>query len=225
MTGNTVTKQFYDQGEQINGANYYYTKDKIGSIRELIDSNGNVQANYDYDSWGRQTVLNQTVTADFGYTGFYINKSTGFDLTWYRVFDPEKGRWLSRDPINNIFRTGYGTNVPGGDELYSYVNNNPWKFKDSLGLLRMDVCDEQYQKDCQKCYSDEIEEFGHLLHICLLVDKGGGEAESPLCPIIAGLVAKKSYDKCMQNADNLYKKCLKDKPCNKPPKWTNAPIS
>jgi len=37
---NTVTKRFYAQGERINGTNYYYTKDHLGSIRELTDRSG-----------------------------------------------------------------------------------------------------------------------------------------------------------------------------------------
>ena len=85
-----VTKQFFGYGEQINGTNYYYVFDHLGSIREMTDSNGNVKANYDYDSWGRQTVLSQAVTADFGYTGFYVNKVTGLDLTWYRAYEPQR---------------------------------------------------------------------------------------------------------------------------------------
>jgi hypothetical protein len=34
-TGHTVTKQFFDLGEQINGTNYYDTFDHLGSVREM----------------------------------------------------------------------------------------------------------------------------------------------------------------------------------------------
>ena len=45
----SVTKRFYAQGEQIGSTNYYYTRDHLGSIREVTDNSGAVQARYDYD--------------------------------------------------------------------------------------------------------------------------------------------------------------------------------
>jgi RHS repeat-associated protein len=122
-TGHTVTKQFFPRGELINGTNYYFAKDHLGSVREMTDSSGNIQANYDYDPWGRQTVLSQALTADFGYAGFYVNKTTGLDLAWYRAYDPEKGRWLSRDPL--------GEKV--GINLFEYADNEPTLLVDRNG--------------------------------------------------------------------------------------------
>jgi len=46
---NTVTKRYYAQGMQVGSANFYYTRDHLGSIRELTDSSGMLQARYDYD--------------------------------------------------------------------------------------------------------------------------------------------------------------------------------
>ncbi len=45
-------------------------------------------------------------------------------MTKYRAYDPNVGRWLSRDPIGHR----------GGLNLYGYVNNNPVRFSDPLGL-------------------------------------------------------------------------------------------
>jgi len=42
----------------------------------------------------------------------------------YRIYDPEKGRWISRDPA--------GEEV--GFNLYEYVNNKSVLFRDLLGL-------------------------------------------------------------------------------------------
>ncbi|MEI9998552.1 MAG: hypothetical protein WDO13_04985 [Verrucomicrobiota bacterium] len=52
---NTVTKRFYPEGEQIGSSSYYYTRDHLGSVRELTDSTGAIQARYDYDPFGRAT--------------------------------------------------------------------------------------------------------------------------------------------------------------------------
>jgi RHS repeat-associated protein len=127
-TGHTVTKQFFTYGEQINGTNYYFAKDHVGSVRDMTDSGGNIQASYDYDAWGRQTQLAGSLTADFGYTGFYINRTTGLGLTWYRAYDTEKGRWLSRDPLENQIDFN----------RYEYVANDPIKLIDPNGLLYTD---------------------------------------------------------------------------------------
>ncbi len=45
----------------------------------------------------------------------------------FRWYDPDLGRWLSRDPI------GYG----GGDNLYAYCDGDPLGFADPLGLLSL----------------------------------------------------------------------------------------
>ncbi len=122
-TGSTVTKQFFKLGERIGATNYYYTKDHLGNMREMTDSGGTVRARMEYDAYGRSTKLSGDMDADFGYTGFYVNKTTGLDLTWFRAYDPEKGRWLNRDPMGE--RIG---------NLYSMVWNNPLKWTDLLGL-------------------------------------------------------------------------------------------
>ncbi len=41
---NNVTKRFYVQGEQIGGQPYFYTRDHLGSVRELTDSSQTVRA-------------------------------------------------------------------------------------------------------------------------------------------------------------------------------------
>jgi YD repeat-containing protein len=39
---NTVTKRFFPQGEQISGTAYFYSRDHLGSVREMTDSSGTV---------------------------------------------------------------------------------------------------------------------------------------------------------------------------------------
>lgn len=121
---NTVTKRFYAHGEQVGGTNYYYTKDHLGSIRELTDSSGTVQARYDYDPYGRRTKLTGTVDADFGFTGHYYHQPSGLHLALYRAYDADLGRWISRDPIEEA----------RGINLYAYVDSNPVRLWDPFGL-------------------------------------------------------------------------------------------
>ena len=54
-----------------NAGNYFYTRDHLGSIRELTDSSGNVRARYAYDPFGRRTKLTGDLEADFGFAGMF----------------------------------------------------------------------------------------------------------------------------------------------------------
>ena len=121
---NNVTKRFYAQGEQIGGTSYFFTTDHLGSIREMIDGSGTIHARYDYDPYGRITKVSGDLDADFGFTGFYRHQASGLNLTLYRAYDANLGRWPSRDPIGER----------GGINLYGYVANNPVNAIDSLGL-------------------------------------------------------------------------------------------
>ena len=97
---NLVTKRYFQQGEQIAGTSYYYTRDHLGSIREVTDATGTLRARYDYDPWGHRSANLTTtnpVEADFGYTGHFYDAATGMHVTHHRWLDG--ARWLSRDPI------------------------------------------------------------------------------------------------------------------------------
>lgn len=122
---NNVTRRFYAQGEQINGTNYFYTRDHLGSVSELTDSTGTVRARYDYDPYGMRMKLSGDLDAQFGYTGHYFHQPSGLNLALYRAYNAGAGRWLNRDPIGES----------GGVNLYAYVSNSPVRSTDSLGLL------------------------------------------------------------------------------------------
>jgi len=121
---NAVTKRFFGSGAQIGGNNFFYSTDHLDSIRELTDTTGAVRARYDYDPYGRITKVSGDLEADFGFTGFYRHQASGLNLTLYRAYDSEIGRWLSRDPIEE----------DGGINLYVYVENDPTNGFDIYGL-------------------------------------------------------------------------------------------
>lgn len=127
-SGATVTKRFFAEGEQRIGGrdagNYYYSRDHLGSIREVTNAAGALQARYDYDAYGNSVVVDGKMNVDFGYTGHYFHAPSGLNLTLYRVYNPALGRWLSRDPIGEA----------GGLNLYRYVSNDPLQYVDPTGL-------------------------------------------------------------------------------------------
>ena len=119
-----VQFQLYPQGQYQSGAAYFYTRDHLGSIREMTNTSGTVLARYDYDPWGRSTTVIGTNKPDFNFTGLYQHAKSGLDMAAYRFYDPDLGRWLNRDPIGEA----------GGLNLYGYVENDPINLWDPLGL-------------------------------------------------------------------------------------------
>ena len=132
---NDVIRRFYPQGEQISGtganagtfASYYYPRDHLGSVREMVDNTGVVKARYDYDLWGKRSVNlvtgNGAVESELGFTGHLNHGPTGFAISPTRLYDPITARWISPDPIGEA----------GGLNLYGYVSQDPLTSIDSLG--------------------------------------------------------------------------------------------
>src|SRR5207249_9286845 len=82
----------------IPAGNYVFTRDHLGSIREMTDMAGTVLARYGYDPYGRRTRVEGDADADFGFAGHYLHSPSGLHLALYRAYEAGIGRWLSRDP-------------------------------------------------------------------------------------------------------------------------------
>jgi RHS repeat-associated protein len=121
----SVVSSFYSSGMSTPMESLVYTVDHLGSVREAIDASSITQVVYDYDSWGIRTKLSGSIELSTGYTGHFQYISLGLIAAPYRFYDPEYGRWISRDPIGE----------EGGINLYGYVSNLPIDFTDPLGLM------------------------------------------------------------------------------------------
>ena len=122
-----LTKQFFARGQTISGTDYYYSRDILGSVREMSTSGGSIQAQYAFDPFGRMTKLLGSLDSDFQYAGYYEHSRSGLDLTRTRAYSATRGNWLSRDPVG----TDEGANE------YLYVFNDPinWYDPDGTGAL------------------------------------------------------------------------------------------
>jgi RHS repeat-associated protein len=127
----SLTDQLIAEGEQRVGSadaeNYYYTRDDLGSIREVTDATGTLQLQYDYDAWGNSVVIKGKMQVNFGYTSHYFHQPSGLNLAMYRAYSPTLGRWISRDPLENA-------ELPQGPNVYAYVSNIPTRYTDPFGL-------------------------------------------------------------------------------------------
>ncbi|HKP03471.1 MAG TPA: RHS repeat-associated core domain-containing protein [Chthoniobacterales bacterium] len=120
-----VTLRVYAQGQHNGTTPSFFTRDHLGSVREVFTGGGSVAAQYEYDPYGRTATISGTASTDFGFTGLYRHSRSNLNLATYRAYDPELGRWLNRDPIEE----------EGGPNLYAYVSGNPGSDIDPSGLF------------------------------------------------------------------------------------------
>lgn len=106
---------------------YFYHTDANKNVTELTDSEGTVVAHYEYSPFGMVTKLSgdYAATNPFRFSSEYHDSETGLVYYNYRYYDPQLGRWLSRDPIEEV----------GGYNLYGIVNNSIINRQDDLGLI------------------------------------------------------------------------------------------
>ena len=101
----------------------------------MFTGGGSVVAEYEYDPYGRSATITGTNSTDFGFTGLYRHTRSNLNLATYRAYDPDLGRWLSRDPAGES----------GGQNLYAYTGNNVANATDRSGLRPGDLWDLFWQ--------------------------------------------------------------------------------
>lgn len=107
----------------------WYQCDHLGTPQELTDEQGSVVWSAQYKAWGRAIEQRsscghqQGLTNPIRFQGQYHDHETGLHYNRHRYYDPEVGRFISRDPI------GYA----GGINFYLYALS-PTQWVDPNGL-------------------------------------------------------------------------------------------
>jgi len=106
---------------------YWYTQDGLGSVRQLIDHNGNVQNSYTYTAWGVPLNWRQRISNRYTFTGREWNAESALYHYRARHYAPYLGRFSSPDPIQKRI-------IKYNGNLYLYIRNMVTKGSDPLGL-------------------------------------------------------------------------------------------
>lgn len=114
------------------GNSYQVGYDGNGNVIALVNAGtGNSAAYYEYDAFGITLKATGAYAKlnPFRFSTKYTDGETSLVYFGYRYYQPQTGRWLSRDPIGE----------QGGVNLNVFVSNNPVSFTDTLGLFDIDV--------------------------------------------------------------------------------------
>ena len=109
---------------------YYIARDYLGSITDIVASDGTRRAHYHYSPWGRvEEGQEGPLFLGRGFTGH--EHLPEFDLIQMkaRLYDPYTGRFLSPDPYVQLPDFSQSFN------RYSYCLNNPLRYVDKDGRI------------------------------------------------------------------------------------------
>ncbi len=133
-----ISAIYYNNGYQtVSGGNatgnFYYTKDHLGSVREVLGTDGGghpaLEGRFSYGPWGETIYMDYSggnvAQPQFGFDGYFqTSYLPALYLTEYRAYEPGSRAWLSRDPLGEA----------GGLNPYGFVNNDPVDRIDKKGL-------------------------------------------------------------------------------------------
>jgi RHS repeat-associated protein len=132
-TGNPVARYVYGTRAHVpdyvvkGDSTYRIVADHLGSVRLVVNvASGWVAQRLEYDGYGRVLEDTNPGFQCFGYAGGLWDAAAGHARFGARDYDPQTGRWLSRDPVG--FRGG-------SLNLHQYVMNAPTDATDPSGLL------------------------------------------------------------------------------------------
>ena len=123
---------YWDEYEDV----FYYITNVQGDVVAIVDSDGYVMVQYDYDAWGkpiRTQYADETASTyityfnPLRYRGYVYDQETGLYYLQSRYYDPEIGRFINADAYAS---TGQGLL---GNNTFAYCYNNSVNAVDPFG--------------------------------------------------------------------------------------------
>ena len=110
-----------------DGSTHFVSYNGNGNVACLVDaSTGESSAIYEYGPFGEPLRASgpMAYANPFRFSTKYTDVGSGLLYYGFRYYDPQPGRWLSRDPLTEI----------GGLNVFAFVANSPLHQVDALGL-------------------------------------------------------------------------------------------
>ena len=119
----------------------FYLKDHLGSVRVVVNGNGEVKERNDYYAFGARQPRTDYPVSDnvYKYNGKEEQITGDLDYLDYgaRMYDASVGRWFSADPLGESY-----TDI----SPYTYCVNNPIRMIDPNGMKITDALWEQIDR-------------------------------------------------------------------------------
>jgi RHS repeat-associated protein len=132
----TYGLQRIDEDQIVNNAwtPSFFGYDGFGTVRQLTSLTGTVTDSYEYDAFGNEITHTGTTPNNYLYRGEQYDPDLGLYYLSARYYNPQTGRFLSRDPNDpELFRPdGYPTD-PRALHKYLYAGGDPVNAKDPTG--------------------------------------------------------------------------------------------
>ncbi len=113
---------------------YFFHRNERNDVILVTDAEGHEAASYQYGPWGRvsrfrpeEDPFEHRIESPFRFRGCLFDPTTGMIYMRRRFYDPDLGRFISRDPVAGDLNDPITTNP------YAYARNNPYRFGDPLG--------------------------------------------------------------------------------------------
>jgi len=124
--GNSQILVQHDGG--YSASRYFYLHDRLGSVRQIINSSANVVNYYTYNPFGEILETSETFGNPFLFAGYWYDAEIGdYDLR-NRRYNPHIYRFTSRDIVDGKFDN------PLSLHKYLYCQNEPVNRIDPTGL-------------------------------------------------------------------------------------------
>ena len=133
----------------------YYVHDGLGSVRQLLDTAGQIETNYAYDPFGVPLVGGE-VYNPYQFTGEAWDGEVELLYLRARYYQPQVGRFITKDPW-----TG-DTWKPGTLNRYAYARNGPVNSTDPSGLQDGGYSSYESYRQSRQLVSDWYREQGHV---------------------------------------------------------------
>jgi RHS repeat-associated protein len=169
-SGNLVAKYHYDGGGLIamtrNNQSYWYGFEGIGTVRQLMGSQGQVVDAYAFDAWGNEITSPQSqVQNPFKYVGkhgYYLDTESALMLLGVRYYEMSVGRFMNLDPNQE------------GINWYLYAAGNPNSKIDPTGEAA--VSGQLTCSEVEKCLRNDPRGNN-----CRCPNKGAKDIATALC--------------------------------------------
>lgn len=127
----------YGLGIIKDGDNGYHLEDASGNMRFTTSSSGSKSTSANYDPFGN-VITSSGLLPDFQFNEQQYDEHSNMYFLRARYYDPETGRFISRDPVKG------GLANPQTQNPYAYSLNNPVNYSDPSGKTAGDPIDYEY---------------------------------------------------------------------------------